>query len=91
LLPCSRRVLGSLLASLARAESREKRSVCPFGLSALASIAAIETDAYVVGEHLIWDATARILQDLLARLDTRTEREQGELVLRAGQAGNPDR
>ena len=50
-----------------------------------------ETDAYVVEDHLIWGATARILQDLLARLDTRTEREQGELVLRAGQAGNPDR
>jgi 8-oxo-dGTP pyrophosphatase MutT (NUDIX family) len=27
-----------------------------------------ETDAYVVGEHLIWGATARILQDLLERL-----------------------
>jgi 8-oxo-dGTP pyrophosphatase MutT (NUDIX family) len=27
-----------------------------------------ETDAYVVDEHLIWGATARILQDLLERL-----------------------
>lgn len=26
-----------------------------------------ETDAYVVGEHLIWGATARILEHLLAR------------------------
>ncbi len=28
-----------------------------------------QTDAYVVGEHLIWGATARILQDLLLRLE----------------------
>jgi 8-oxo-dGTP pyrophosphatase MutT (NUDIX family) len=28
-----------------------------------------ETDAYVVDDHLIWGATARILQDLLERLD----------------------
>jgi 8-oxo-dGTP pyrophosphatase MutT (NUDIX family) len=28
----------------------------------------IRTDAYVVGEHLIWGATARMLSDLLARL-----------------------
>jgi DMSO/TMAO reductase YedYZ molybdopterin-dependent catalytic subunit len=27
------------------------------------------TDVYVVGEHLIWGATARILADLLDRLD----------------------
>jgi 8-oxo-dGTP pyrophosphatase MutT (NUDIX family) len=27
-----------------------------------------ETDAYIVGEHLIWGATARILDDLYARL-----------------------
>jgi 8-oxo-dGTP pyrophosphatase MutT (NUDIX family) len=27
-----------------------------------------ETDAYVVGEHLIWGATARIIADLLERL-----------------------
>ncbi len=27
------------------------------------------TDVYVVGDHLIWGATARILADLLARLD----------------------
>ena len=27
-----------------------------------------KTDAYVVGEHMIWGATARILGDLLVRL-----------------------
>jgi 8-oxo-dGTP pyrophosphatase MutT (NUDIX family) len=27
-----------------------------------------ETDAYIVGEHLIWGATARILEELLARI-----------------------
>jgi 8-oxo-dGTP pyrophosphatase MutT (NUDIX family) len=31
---------------------------------------SFETDAYVVGEHLIWGATARILENLLASLDT---------------------
>jgi 8-oxo-dGTP pyrophosphatase MutT (NUDIX family) len=30
---------------------------------------AFETDAYVVDEHLIWGATARILQDLLEQLE----------------------
>ncbi len=29
----------------------------------------IRTDTYVVGEHLIWGATARILSDLLDRLE----------------------
>jgi 8-oxo-dGTP pyrophosphatase MutT (NUDIX family) len=29
-----------------------------------------ETDAYVVGEHLIWGATARILEHLLEQLDS---------------------
>jgi len=28
----------------------------------------IRTDTYVVGEHLIWGATARILADLLERI-----------------------
>jgi hypothetical protein len=36
-----------------------------------------QTDAYVVGEHLIWGATARIIELLLERLDTR-----GGLALR---------
>ena len=31
---------------------------------------SFETDAYVVGEHLIWGATARILENLLERLDS---------------------
>jgi 8-oxo-dGTP pyrophosphatase MutT (NUDIX family) len=30
---------------------------------------AFETDAYIVGEHLIWGATARILENLLEQLD----------------------
>ncbi len=29
----------------------------------------IRTDTYVVGDHMIWGATARILGDLLARVD----------------------
>src|SRR3712207_7449068 len=31
------------------------------------------TDVYVVGEHLIWGATARILGDLLDRIERREE------------------
>jgi 8-oxo-dGTP pyrophosphatase MutT (NUDIX family) len=34
---------------------------------------SFETDAYVVDDHLIWGATARILQDLLDRLDTQPD------------------
>lgn len=30
---------------------------------------SFETDAYIVDEHLIWGATARIIDDLLERLD----------------------
>ncbi len=30
---------------------------------------SFETDAYVLGEHLIWGATARILEELLERLE----------------------
>ncbi|HZV75123.1 MAG TPA: CoA pyrophosphatase [Conexibacter sp.] len=33
-----------------------------------------DTDTYVVGDHLIWGATARILGDLLARLGPLAER-----------------
>ncbi len=36
-----------------------------------------ETDAYIVGEHLIWGATARILDDLYERLDSLMETAQG--------------
>lgn len=32
-----------------------------------------ETDAYVVDEHLVWGATARILESLLERLRTSTQ------------------
>lgn len=39
---------------------------------------AFETDAYVVGDHLIWGATARIIAHLLERLQAP---EQGELAL----------
>ncbi len=38
-----------------------------------------ETDAYVVGEHLVWGATARILEHLLERL--RTSAPDGRLSL----------
>jgi 8-oxo-dGTP pyrophosphatase MutT (NUDIX family) len=33
----------------------------------------IRTPTYEVGEHMIWGATARILSDLLERLEARTE------------------
>ncbi len=33
---------------------------------------SFETDAYVVGEHLIWGATARILESLLERVEELT-------------------
>lgn len=36
-----------------------------------------ETDTYVVGDHLIWGATARILRDLLRRLGPLAERRGG--------------
>ena len=36
----------------------------------------IRTDTYVVGDHLIWGATARILGDLLERLGPLTERRR---------------
>ncbi|HEV7773924.1 MAG TPA: CoA pyrophosphatase [Conexibacter sp.] len=35
-----------------------------------------ETDTYVVGDHLIWGATARILGDLLERIGTLAERRR---------------
>ena len=39
-----------------------------------------ETDAYIVDEHLIWGATARIIEELLERLETSPD--DGELSLR---------
>lgn len=37
----------------------------------------IRTDTYVIGDHLIWGATARILADLLDRLGTRSAADNG--------------
>jgi hypothetical protein len=39
-----------------------------------------ETDVYIVDEHLIWGATARIIEELLERLHTSSD--DGELSLR---------
>ena len=30
----------------------------------------IRTDTYLVGDHLVWGATARMLRDLLARVES---------------------
>jgi 8-oxo-dGTP pyrophosphatase MutT (NUDIX family) len=38
-----------------------------------------ETDTYVVGDHLIWGATARILGDLLKRLGPLAERRRPQV------------
>ena len=38
-----------------------------------------ETDTYTVGEHLVWGATARIIEHLLERL--RTDAPDGALSL----------
>jgi 8-oxo-dGTP pyrophosphatase MutT (NUDIX family) len=38
-----------------------------------------ETDAYIVDEHLIWGATARILEHLLDQLDSPEDRADGAL------------
>lgn len=43
-----------------------------------------ETDAYILGEHLIWGATARIIEHLLARL--REPGPSGEIALAAAPA-----
>ena len=62
------------------ANPREVASVLPFRLDELrggfamrrllARGVPIRTPTYVVGEHLIWGATARILGDLLARIES---------------------
>lgn len=39
--------------------------------------AAIHTDTYVVGEHMIWGATARIVSDLLERAGALVTRDSG--------------
>jgi 8-oxo-dGTP pyrophosphatase MutT (NUDIX family) len=49
-----------------------------------------ETDAYIVDEHLIWGATARILDNLLERLLIRPGDGQRALTLLA-ETNSPDR
>ncbi len=50
---------------------------------------SFETDAYVVGEHLIWGATARIIELLLERL--RSNGEGGIELIGGGEVcGRPD-
>ena len=53
-------VLELPLAELAGARTRTQMTRRGF---------TFETDAYVLGEHLIWGATARILDELLQRID----------------------
>jgi 8-oxo-dGTP pyrophosphatase MutT (NUDIX family) len=50
---------------------------------------SFETDAYLLGGHLIWGATARILQELLERIDTKPGGGQSEPVLRAAHGDSP--
>jgi 8-oxo-dGTP pyrophosphatase MutT (NUDIX family) len=38
---------------------------------------SFETDAYIVDEHLIWGATARVVENLLARLEELLARRAG--------------
>jgi 8-oxo-dGTP pyrophosphatase MutT (NUDIX family) len=62
-----------------RASPREVAAVLELSLEELAGARTrtrlqrrgitLETDAYVLGEHLIWGATARIIEDLLERVD----------------------
>jgi 8-oxo-dGTP pyrophosphatase MutT (NUDIX family) len=73
--------VGTIAAGLAwRMSAREVDAVLELPLEALRAGRtrtqierrgiSFETDAYVVEEHLIWGATARILQDLLDRLQS---------------------
>lgn len=59
------------------ADIRAGRTVVPLKRRGLTFM----TDAYVVGEHLIWGATARIIEHLLARLDAAREDSGDELLL----------
>jgi 8-oxo-dGTP pyrophosphatase MutT (NUDIX family) len=72
--------VGLIPAGLAwRVSAEEVDAVLELGVQALRSGRtrtrmerrgiSFSTDAYVVGEHLIWGATARILDELLERLD----------------------
>jgi 8-oxo-dGTP pyrophosphatase MutT (NUDIX family) len=47
---------------------------------------SFETDAYVVGENLIWGATARILENLLERLEDLVPQDSGVQPERFDQA-----
>jgi 8-oxo-dGTP pyrophosphatase MutT (NUDIX family) len=50
---------------------------------------SFETDAYVVDQHLIWGATARILDDLYERLDTLIGEPSLAERPTAGESGGP--
>ena len=82
--------VGTIPAGVAwRPSAREVDAVLELPLSAVRSGRTrtrmerrgitFETDAYVVDEHLIWGATARILENLLERL--RSTRPGGQLSL----------
>ena len=82
--------VGEIPAGLAwRVSEREVDAVLELPLKALQASRtctqlkrrgiSFETDAYVIDEHLIWGATARILEQLLERL--RTAGPDGELSL----------
>jgi hypothetical protein len=73
-------VVGLVMADIEYVVSPDEvEAVLAFGLGALRDGFAmrrlvrrgvpIRTPTYVVGQHLIWGATARILSDLLDRLD----------------------
>ena len=47
---------------------------------------SFETDAYIVSEHLIWGATARILDELLERLQTAGPDGRPSLIERGARA-----
>jgi 8-oxo-dGTP pyrophosphatase MutT (NUDIX family) len=51
----------------------------------------IRTDTYLVGEHLIWGATARILADLLDRLDALASSQASTPSRSARSRGSPTR
>ena len=53
----------------ARAAAGARSARAGRGRASSAAASRFETDAYVVDEHLIWGATARILEHLLERLD----------------------
>jgi 8-oxo-dGTP pyrophosphatase MutT (NUDIX family) len=54
-------VLEASLAAIARSRTRTRMQRRGF---------SFDTDAYVLGDELIWGATARILENLLERLDS---------------------